>query len=87
MYVIIVYDVNVDRVAKVLKYLRRHLHWVQNSVFEGQVTPAQLAEIKSGLKKRLKIEEDSVYFYIARDQKLVNKELLGKAPANDDTFI
>jgi len=39
MYVIIVYDVEVERVARVCQYLRRHLHWVQNSAFEGEITP------------------------------------------------
>jgi CRISPR-associated protein Cas2 len=35
LYVVIVYDVDVARVPKVCKFLRRYLHWVQNSVFEG----------------------------------------------------
>ena len=33
MYVILVYDVAQERVAKVCKALRRRLTWVQNSVF------------------------------------------------------
>ena len=35
MYVIMVYDVSVQRVAKVLHIGRRYLTWVQNSVMEG----------------------------------------------------
>ena len=35
MYIILVYDIQVERVAKVCKYLRQHLNWIQNSVFEG----------------------------------------------------
>ncbi|MCW7078368.1 MAG: CRISPR-associated endonuclease Cas2 [Canidatus Methanoxibalbensis ujae] len=31
MYVIIVYDVNVERVAKIYHYLLKYLNWVQNS--------------------------------------------------------
>jgi CRISPR-associated protein Cas2 len=42
MYVVIVYDVEQTRVAKVCQYLRRWLHWVQNSAFEGELTEAQL---------------------------------------------
>ena len=38
MHVVIVYDVSTERVARVCKSLRRHLTWVQNSVFEGEVT-------------------------------------------------
>ena len=51
MYIILVYDIQVQRVAKVCKYLRQHLNWIQNSVFEGQLTKAQLARVKSGLAR------------------------------------
>jgi CRISPR-associated protein Cas2 len=49
MYVIIVYDVQVERIDDLRKYLRRYLDWVQNSVFEGELTLAQLEEIKVGI--------------------------------------
>ena len=49
MYFIIVYDIDTKRVAKVCKYLRQHLNWVQNSVFEGELTKAQFARVQSGL--------------------------------------
>ena len=45
MYIILVYDIQVERVAKVCKYLRQHLNWIQNSVFEGQLTKAQMARV------------------------------------------
>ena len=78
MYVLIVYDVEVKRVTKAHKFLKRHLHWVQNSVFEGEVTDAQLATIKAGLKGFLDSELDSVLIYTARDQRWMSKEILGK---------
>jgi len=51
MFVIIVYDVSVDRVSKVCSYLRRYLNWVQNSVFEGNITDKQWAEIQRRVKR------------------------------------
>lgn len=78
MYVLIVYDVEVKRVTKIHKFLKRHLHWVQNSVFEGEVTDSQIETIKAGLKKLLDKDTDSVLIYIARDQKWLVKEALGK---------
>jgi CRISPR-associated protein Cas2 len=87
MYAVIVYDVNKKRVARILKYLRRHLHWIQNSVFEGEVTPAQMVEIKSGLRQRLKLTEDSVYFFTVRSQHLLSKETLGRQIADNNIFI
>ncbi|WP_456472793.1 CRISPR-associated endonuclease Cas2 [Methanocaldococcus sp.] len=63
MYVIIVYDVNVSRVNKVKKFLRQHLNWVQNSVFEGEVTNAELERIKDGLLNIIDENEDSIIIY------------------------
>ncbi|NJF24274.1 CRISPR-associated endonuclease Cas2 [Thermococcus sp. Bubb.Bath] len=63
MYVIIVYDISVERVNKVKKFLRQHLHWVQNSVFEGEVTRAEFKRIKTGIKGLINENEDSVVIY------------------------
>ena len=38
MFIILVYDIDVKRVGKVLKKCREYLNWVQNSVFEGEIT-------------------------------------------------
>ena len=78
MYVLIVYDVEEKRVTKAHKFLKRHLHWVQNSVFEGEVTDAQLEKIKLGLKAILDDAYDSVLVYSARDQRWLTKEVLGR---------
>lgn len=51
MYVVIVYDVGVDRVNKVRTFLRQYMNWVQNSVFEGELTKAELLKVKSTLVK------------------------------------
>ena len=42
MYVILIYDVNVKRVGKMLKLCRQYLCWIQNSVFEGEISEAKL---------------------------------------------
>jgi len=66
MYVVIVYDVNVSRVNRVKKFLRQHLHWVQNSVFEGEVTLAEFERIKAGILDLIDEDEDSVIIYKLR---------------------
>ena len=78
MYLILVYDIEVARVANVCKYLRQHLNWVQNSVFEGQLTKAQLARVKSGLASLTDPEKDSVILYQLRDARWVDKEVMGR---------
>ena len=85
MYVIVVYDIEVKRVGKVCKYLRQHLNWVQNSVFEGELTKAQLVRVKSGLIAIIDEDKDSVLIYKMRDLKWVDKETVGidKNPATN----
>jgi len=82
MFVIIVYDVNQKRVAKLCKFLRRYLSWVQNSVFEGEITESQLERIRLGARKIIDRDEDSIYIYKARSDWNINKEIIGteKAP-------
>ncbi|HII61483.1 CRISPR-associated endonuclease Cas2 [Pyrococcus horikoshii] len=63
MYVIVVYDVNVERVNRVHKLLKTYLFWRQNSVFEGELSKAQLYELEMRLKRIVK-EDDSVLIYI-----------------------
>ena len=87
MYVIIVYDVSVERVAKVCNYLRRYLVRVQNSVFEGELTDRQFADIEYGLKKIIKKDEDSVRFYVIRSQDLVKISNMGIEKADQCTII
>lgn len=77
MYVILVYDVGVDRVGKVCKFLRRFLPHVQNSVFEGELTEAQLARMKVGLEKVLDLSYDSVLIWEMRDANWVDRSTMG----------
>ena len=78
MYVLLVYDVEVARVTKVHKFLKRHLHWVQNSVFEGELTEAQIETVKAGLRRLLSEETDSVLIYTAREQRWLTRETMGR---------
>jgi len=77
MYVIIVYDVSVKRVVKVCQFLRQYLNWVQNSVFEGELTESELVKIKEVLKEIIDINEDSIIIYILHSNKVLQKEHIG----------
>ena len=87
MYVLIVYDVAVERVSKVHKLLKRYLHWVQNSVFEGELTEAQIAELKSKLEDLAEKTSDSILIYTAREQRWLRREQLGRDRASTDNLI
>ncbi|MDT7884659.1 MAG: CRISPR-associated endonuclease Cas2 [Thermoflexus sp.] len=87
MYVIIVYDVEVERVARVCQYLRRHLHWVQNSAFEGEITPARLERVKAELRDLIDEKKDTVYLYILQDPHAVRREVLGREKGSTSTIV
>lgn len=74
---IIVYDVDVKRISHVHNYLRENLHWVQNSVFEGDVRLSQFARIKDELRKMTK-ENDCVIIYTFRTSKHIRRIIIGK---------
>ncbi len=87
MYVLIVYDVSVERVVKVHKCLKRFLHWRQNSVFEGELTDAQIETVRNDLKKIIDEKADSVLLYIARDAKWLKRESLGQEKTSTNNLL
>lgn len=86
MYYILVYDFNEKRVGKALKLMRQYMTWVQNSVFEGELTDAKIMELKINLVKLMKPEEDSVLIY-SMNEKWMNRESMGIEKNTTDTFI
>ena len=87
MYVIIVYDVNVERVYRVKKFLRKYLTWIQNSVFEGELTPADLEEVKMGLKDIINEDEDMVVIYRLPSSKNLSREVMGTDKSRSGEII
>ncbi len=87
MYVILVYDMNVKRVGKMLRLNRKYLHWIQNSVFEGDITELKLKELILKAKKIMDEKEDSVIIFKSRDQKWLEKQIVGKEKNPIDTFL
>ena len=77
MYVIVAYDVNEERVNKINKYLKRFLHWIQNSLFEGELTISQLEEIKEGIKEIIDEDIDSVRIYVLKNEKQIKQITIG----------
>ena len=87
MYVILVYDVNEKRVAKMLKLCRRYLNWIQNSVFEGEITEVKLKELIILAEEIMNKEEDSLIIFSSRTEKFLDKQIIGLERSCIDNFI
>lgn len=87
MYIIAVYDVNEKRVNKMLKLFRKYVHWIQNSVFEGEITEVKLKELQQKAKAIMDEEEDSMIVFKSRDEKWLEKEIIGTDKNPIDNFL
>ena len=87
MFVLLFYDVGEKRVAKILKTCRRYLTWVQNSVFEGELSPALLVQLRKDLEKILSPESDSVIIYTWRMERYTERTIIGVEKGRVESFI
>lgn len=88
MYVILVYDVGEKRVGKMLKLCRQYLNWIQNSVFEGEITEVKLKELVSKAKNTVMDEEvDSLIIFKSRDERWLDKQIIGVERSRLDNFL
>lgn len=85
-YFIAVYDVNQKRVGKMLKLFRRYLTWIQNSVFEGELTHAQFKSLQLEAEKLMQ-EGDGVVFYQMRDERYTERIALGEEKGQRTRFL
>lgn len=87
MYVILVYDIGEKRVGKILKLCRKYLNWIQNSVFEGEISEVKLKELLSKAKYIIDDESDSIITFKSSDEKWLDKQIIGKERSSIDNFI
>jgi CRISPR-associated protein Cas2 len=86
MFVILVYDASVERVQKFLKICRKYLIHVQRSVFEGELTEAELRALRGELSRIMNEEEDSVVIYTFRTKKYYERIVMGQEKPSADNF-
>jgi CRISPR-associated protein Cas2 len=87
MYVILIYDIGEKRVSKILKLCRKYLNWIQNSVFEGEITPVKLQELILLSKQIIDPDIDSIIIFANRDEKWLDKTIIGKERSSIDVFL
>ena len=83
MYVVLVYDVSQEengarRWSRIFKICKKYLTHIQNSVFEGELSKAQLAQLQKELNEYIDKELDSVIIFKSRQEKWLDKEFWGR---------
>jgi CRISPR-associated protein Cas2 len=87
LFIILVYDFNVKRVGKALKICRKYLHWVQNSVFEGEISKANFVKLKTELNNIMDGEEDSVIIYMFRSKQYTSRQEMGLKKGGEEFLL
>ncbi|PZX05811.1 CRISPR-associated protein Cas2 [Psychrobacillus insolitus] len=87
MFVIISYDVDVKRVAKVHKVLKKYLTWTQNSVFEGEITEGKLKQCLAEISRKTGEHYDSIYIYRVENPKHIKKVVFGVEKDFESMFL
>lgn len=87
MYVILVYDIGEKRVGKMLKLCRKYLNWIQNSVFEGEISEVKLKELTISAKSIMDISEDSLIIFSNHTGYYMEKKIVGKERMKLDNFL
>ena len=87
MYIIAVYDIGEKRVGKMLKLCRQYLNWIQNSVFEGEITGVKLKELKIKAEKIMDLNHDSLIIFNIGNERWLDKEVVGKERSGLDIFL
>lgn len=87
MKIIIVYDVSVEKIDDVRKILKQYLSWVQNSVFEGELTEGKLEELRSRIYEVIDPSNDSIIVYTISNPRWVDKRIWGIEKGSIDNIL
>ena len=87
MYVILVYDFGEKRVAKMLKLCRKYLNWIQNSVFEGEISEVKLKELLQKARSFMDMGEDSIILFKHQSKVFFDKQVVGQERSSTDIFL
>ncbi len=70
-----------------LKLCRQYLNWIQNSVFEGEITEVKLKELLHKAGQIMDKEKDSIIVFKTRQEKWLEKMVVGKEKNDLDNVL
>ena len=82
MYVILIYDICKDkngqrRWNRVFKLCKQNLVHIQKSVFEGDISDADLFKLEKSIDKEIDKNCDSVIIFKSRNERWLDKKIIG----------
>ena len=92
MYVILVYDIRLDETGarvlrNVFKICKKYLTHIQNSTFEGELTPSSLKKLQYELNEWIRKDRDSLIVFKNRESRWLNKEFWGMKDDKTSNFL
>lgn len=87
MRAIIVYDIGVERIDAVRHILKKYLTWVQNSAFEGELTPGKLEELRILVSRVIDKERDSIIVYTINNPSWLERVVWGTEKGTTDNVL
>ena len=93
MYIILVYDISLDNpegskvLRNVFKICKRYLTHIQNSVFEGELTPPLLEKLRLELKDYIRDDYDSLIVIENPQSKKLKKHFWGLVDEKTSNFL
>ena len=73
--------------SKTFKICKKYLTHIQNSVFEGELSEAQLLKLKMELKPEIREDRDSIIVFKSRNEKWIPKEMWGVQDDKTSNFL
>jgi len=65
-----------NELARCSKLCRKYLNWIQNSVFEGEISEVKLKELSLRAEKIMDLENDSLIIFSSRSEKWLDKQII-----------
>lgn len=93
MYIILVYDISLESpygnkvLNNVFKICKRYLTHIQNSVFEGELTPPLLEKLRLELKEYIRDDKDSLIVFENPQSKKLKKHFWGIVDEKTSNFF
>lgn len=87
MYTLLVYDAAAERNAAILRTCRKYLHHMQNSVFEGELSNAQIIHLRAEIQTNIDSSYDHILVYTFPPGATPHRQSWGIDDERPDTII